>query len=141
MTTGYAGTATSRSPRDWSREDSANAYAHGSKSSGTQTDESSWAPGSSLLGSTAGVARTRSPRDDVGMETSRESDGSDCGSAAAGHMAPGVKIANKMAIRSVKSARIAIARGNLSHLYHAQRESVNGETEHGPRSTTNLNIR
>src|SRR6266850_4626369 len=112
MTTGYVGTPTSWSRNDWRREDSANAYAQGSKSSGTQTDESTWEPGSSLFGSTDGLGRTRSPVGGATLETSTESDGSDCGSAPAGHVAPGVKIAVKPAIKSVKAARIAIVRGN-----------------------------
>src|SRR5262249_11354252 len=109
----YVGAFAIRTRCDCSRDDSANAYAHASKSSGTHTDGSSCKPGSSFFVSitafvsveTAGSAKSSCC--DL-VDDSENSDGSDCDSAVTGEMAIGVRIPTKPAMKSRKEARIAI---------------------------------
>src|SRR5213594_2299047 len=112
MTTSYVG-ASIADPTVCRREDSAKAYAHGSKSRG-----SSAASRVSPFASTDGPGRPKSSTG-VTTENSRESDGDKCGPVSAGQAADGCKIPKKQAVNTAKLGRIAIRRGIQSRLYHA----------------------
>src|SRR5206468_6493067 len=112
MTTSYVG-ASIGGPTVCRREDSAKAYAHGSKSRSTQIEELSPASRVSPVASTVGPGRLKSS---TGMtaENSRESEDDRCGPASSGQAADGCKIHRKQAANAVKPGRIAIKKGNKS---------------------------
>src|SRR5512138_755048 len=93
--------------RLWSRDDSANAWAHGSKSGGTQTEESSAVGEGSFLSSAGGAGRMNSS-ERVTAENSSESDWGRSGPASADHEADGCKKPKKQAAKAKKPGRIAI---------------------------------
>src|SRR6185295_13742622 len=133
----YVGTCTSRNDCPWSRDDSANAYAQGSKYSGTTTDESSCKPGSSVFVSSDG--RVNSSFDGDGMETSRKSRDGDCDSAQTGERAIGEIIPTKLANNSRKEARIAISEDLIVCITHRPNRSTAHMRRRG-RITINLDI-
>src|SRR5580765_245356 len=120
----YVGTFTSRNDCPWSRDDSANAYAQGSKSSGTHTEESSCKPASSVFVSRDGAGRVSSSFDGDGTETSRKSRDGDCDSAQTGEMAIGEIIPTKLANNSRKEARIAISEDLIVCTTHSPNRST-----------------
>src|SRR6267378_2635377 len=130
MTTSYVVAPTS--PTVWAREDSANAYAHASKSRGTQTEGSSAASWVSLFTSIDGPGGLAESSTGATADDSRKSDRGRCGSAQTGQDVDGCKMQEKPATNAKKLTRIAIERGNLSRLYHAWRRSVNDPDEAQP---------
>src|SRR2546425_6759492 len=110
MTTSYVGTSIG-DPTVCRREDSAKAYAHGSKSRGTQIEGSSAASRVLPFASTDGPGRPKSSTG-VTTENSRESEEDRCGPASSGQAADGGKIHMKQAANATKLGRIAIGRGN-----------------------------